>query len=175
MPAPLPAAQKLPKLEWPAIGAARVSTVASRRWKLLVVYRGAHCGMCKRYLIELNGLRASFDEESVGVAAVSADTRAKAQRWVDELALAFPLAYGLGEADMHALGLYVSKPAPRDGVRHVFAEPAVFLLDPRGRLHMACVGNAPYARPPLGAVLDGVKEIRKQRLAPHGTIWPVVE
>lgn len=123
--------------------------------------------MCKRYLIELNGLRESLEETGVAVFAVSADAKAAATNWVKELSLNFPLAYGLTPAQMEKLGLYVS-PADEE-VDHAFAEPAVFALRDKGRLHFACVGNAPYGRPPLHDVLEGLKKAIEEGLPPRGT------
>lgn len=169
-PRPLEAGQLIPKLEWKTAQGGRLGTRAPG-WCVLVVYRGKHCGMCKRYLIELNGLQPAFEQAGVAVAAVSADAKPRAAGWLRELALRFPLGYGLTESQMKALGLYVS-PADED-VDHPFAEPAVFTLRERGLIHFACVGNAPYGRPSLHDVLEGTKKAIEEELDPHGTRWPV--
>lgn len=168
-PRPLPAGAAMPKLAWKTAQGSRIETHAAG-WRVLVVYRGRHCDMCKRYLIELNGMQPGFDDAGAKVMAVSADTKAAAGAWLRELAPRFPLGYGLTEAQMRRLGLYVSP--PDDDVDHAFAEPAVFVLRDRGTIHFACVGNAPYGRPPLHDVLEGVKKAIEEGLEPHGTQWP---
>lgn len=172
---PLVAGDSLPSAKWKTIQGETFSTRshAADRWRLLVVYRGKHCGMCKRYLIELNGLLESFQDAGTDVFAVSADSESAAQAWVKELGLRFPLGFGLTTDQMRDLGLYVSP--VDDDVDHEFAEPAVFVVREDGRLHFACVGNAPYGRPPLSDVLDGLEKARKDGLEPHGTAWPTPE
>lgn len=171
-PRPLVAGDGIPDAEWKAAQGGTLSTrsAATDRWRLMVVYRGRHCGMCKRYLVELNGLLESFQDAGTDVFAVSADDQHAAQGWVQELGLRFPLGFGLTVDQMREFGLYVS---PADGdVDHEFAEPAVFVIRENSRLHFACVGNAPYGRPPLSDVLDGIKKAHEDALEPHGTAWP---
>jgi peroxiredoxin len=168
-PRPLAAAEPFPLLRWSSVEGDKIGT-GGEGWRLLVFYRGRHCDMCRRYLIELNGLRESFAALGVAVAAVSADDREAAAAWHRSLGLQFPLGYGLTPAQMQSLGLYVSPPG--DDVDHPFCEPAVFVLREENRLHFACVGNAPYGRPPLHDVLDGVRKAIEDDLPPHGTQWP---
>lgn len=165
-PRPLRAGRVVPKIQWRTAQGSHASTRAEG-WCLFVVYRGEHCPVCKRYLIGLNGLRESFEEAGISVFAVSADSKPAAANWLTEMGLNFPLAYGLTPAQMEKLGLYVS-PAD-DEVDHAFAEPAVFALRDSGKLHFACVGNAPYGRPPLHDVLEGLKRAIEEGLPPHGT------
>jgi len=32
------------------------------QWQLLVIYRGLHCPICKKYLSQINGMKADFDK-----------------------------------------------------------------------------------------------------------------
>jgi peroxiredoxin len=168
-PRPLAAGARFPALSWSGVEGETIRT-DGEGWRVLVVYRGKHCDMCRRYLIELNGLCESFAKLGVAVAAVSADERDAAAEWQRSLGLQFPLGHGLTPAQMQALGLYVSP--PDDDVAHAFAEPAVFVLRDDSRLHFACVANAPYGRPPLHDVLEGVRKAIEDDLPPHGTQWP---
>lgn len=168
-PRPLAAGGPIPKLSWKAARGRAIDTRAGG-WRLLVVYRGKHCGMCRQYLIELNGMREDFAKLGIAVMALSADDARSARAWVRELGLQYPLGHGLTPAQMKKLGLYVS-PAD-DEVDHAFAEPAVFALRDEGIIHFACVGNAPYGRPPLHAVFEGLKTAIEDELQPHGTSWP---
>jgi AhpC/TSA family. len=40
-------------------------------WQIIVVYRGLHCPICKRYLKQLEGLQEQFHAAGVDVVAVS--------------------------------------------------------------------------------------------------------
>lgn len=162
---PLVAGATVPETAWRSVQGHEVTT-HGEGWHVLIVYRGKHCPMCKQYLIELNGLQAAFEKAGASVMAVSADTKAAASDLFEELGLRFPLGYGLSISHMQGFGLYVSPSEPEPG--HPFSEPALFVLRDGGQLHFACVSNAPYGRPPLKDVLDGVKEAIENDLPPHG-------
>ncbi|MEP0456909.1 MAG: redoxin domain-containing protein, partial [Roseibium sp.] len=82
---------------------------AKDRWTMLFVYRGKHCPRCKRYLNKLNAALPAWSEV-MDVLVVSADTKEKARADMDEFGWDFELCYGMSEAQMRALGLYVSEP-----------------------------------------------------------------
>ena len=43
-------------------------------WQLIVVYRGAHCPICTRYLSEIGAITPELDALNIEVVAVSADS-----------------------------------------------------------------------------------------------------
>jgi peroxiredoxin len=165
---PFRAGERFPDLSWPKVGGGTLSLANDPGWRLLVVYRGKHCGLCREYLAELNGMLDHFHERSISVAAVSADTRDKAEAEVRNGRLRFPVAYDLSTDDMHRLGLYVSPPQPGETGRP-FAEPALFVVNPDGRTQVIAVTNAPFSRPDLQTVLDGLRAAQDEHAPIHGT------
>ena len=130
--------------------------VPSGKWQLIVVYRGKHCGRCKKYLNSLHTMQSAWYDAGFDVIAVSADSREKAQMDVAEFGWTFPLACELAESEMKKLGLYISDPLSPDEADGRFAEPAVFVLRPDGAVQIAALSNGPAARPELAELLDGM-------------------
>lgn len=162
------AGEPFPGLSWPKVGGGTLSLAHDSGWRLLVVYRGKHCGLCREYLAELNGMLGDFRERGISVAAVSADTREKAEAEVRDGRLGFPVAYDLGTNDMRQLGLYISPPQPGE-TSLPFAEPALFVVNPDGRTQVIAVTNAPFSRPDLKTVLQGLRAAQDERAPIHGT------
>lgn len=126
------------------------------RWSMLFVYRGRHCPRCKKFLNKLNAVLSDWTAV-MDVAVVSADPLDKAQADKEEFGWDFDLAYGLSEAQMRALGLYVSDPLSEAETDKRFAEPGAFGLRPDGSLMLVDISNGPAARPDLEELLDGMK------------------
>jgi len=122
---------------------------------MLFVYRGKHCPRCKRYLNKLNAVLPAWTEV-MDVLVVSADTKEKAQADMDEFGWDFDLCYGMSEAQMRALGLYVSEPLSEAETTENFAEPGAFAIRPDGTLMLVDISNGPAARPDLEELLDGM-------------------
>ena len=70
------------------------------------------------------------------------------------------IGYGLGIEEMRKLGLYVSEPRPNE-VDYIFPEPGLFLINPKGRLHIIEISNAPFIRPDINLILRGINHIQK--------------
>ena len=162
------AGDPFPDLSWPKVGGGRLSLANDPGWRLLLVYRGKHCGLCRDYLAELNSILDQFNQRGIGVAAVSADIRDKAEAEVRDGRLQFPVAYDLSTKDMHRLGLYISPPEPGETNRP-FAEPALFIVNPDGRTQVIAVTNAPFSRPDLKTVLEGLRAAQDEHAPIHGT------
>lgn len=126
------------------------------RWTMVFVYRGRHCPRCKRFLNKLNAVLPSW-EDVLDVVVVSADTQEKARADKDEFGWDFELCFGLTEAQMRSLGLYVSDPLSEAETDSRFAEPGAFGLRPDGTLMLVDISNGPAARPDLEELLDGMK------------------
>ena len=138
-------------------------------WRLLADYRGKHCPICKRYLKTLDGLLDDFRAAGVAVAAVSADPREKAEADVAEQAWRFPVGYGLTIEQMRSLGLYISDPRSSQETDRPFSEPGLFLVNPASNAQIIDVSNAPFARPDLQMILNGVKTIIEKSYPVRGT------
>ena len=147
----------VPEMTFAKVGGGNVTVGGLRdRWSLLVVYRGKHCPRCKKYLNKFNAMLAEWDA-IMDVVVVSADTEDKANADVAEFGWSFDLGYGLTEAQMHALGLYVSDPLSEAETTTRFAEPGTFAIRPNGELMLVDISNGPAARPDLEELLDGMR------------------
>ncbi|MBM1815418.1 peroxiredoxin-like family protein [Pseudosulfitobacter pseudonitzschiae] len=138
-------------------------------WQLVVVYRGLHCPICKRYLSQLQEMASAFYDQKVEVIVVSADPLEKAQKMVEEQALELPVAYDLSPEQMAQLGLYISDPRSPQETDRPFAEPGTFLVNGDGNLQIVDVSNAPFARPDLDALLRGITFVREKDYPVRGT------
>ena len=165
----LRAGDPFPPMAWPLAGGGELAPARRAGWRVLVVYRGRHCGLCRKYLAQLNALHARFSRAQVDLFALSADPRERAEAQVAESRLAFPVGYGLALEQMRELGLYVS-PGEHGEVQWPFAEPALFVLNPEGRTQVASVSNAPFARPEPAILLEGIEAARKDHAPVHGTL-----
>lgn len=153
------AGSPFPALEWEQTDGGTLSPAGMTGWRLLVVYRGAHCPLCRKYLKTLEGLQSDFAEAGVRVAALSSDPKERAVKEASEEGWTFPVGYDLTPEQMRTLGLYVSSPrSPEETDRH-FAEPGVFVINPQGATQIVDVSNAPFARPDLEGLLNGLRFI----------------
>jgi peroxiredoxin len=139
------------------------------KWQAVVVYRGLHCPLCKRYLTTLNSLVEGFHAINAEVIAVSADPKEKAETEKKELDLGFEVAYDLSRDQMRALGLYISDPRSPQETDRPFAEPGLFLVNPAGQAQVIEISNAPFARPDLNGILNGLKMTQERGFGPRGT------
>lgn len=130
------------------------------RWQAIFVYRGVHCPMCTRYLNELNQHLEGFGQANVDVVAVSADSHEQYLRHQANLDVNFPIYHGLSEKTMEALGLYISEPRSERETDHLFAEPALFVVNEEGLLHVVDLSNNPFVRPEPAVLVRGLKWIR---------------
>jgi len=129
-------------------------------WQAVFVYRGKHCPLCTKYLNELEGYKQAFADVGVDILAVSADSKLQLAAHLDKLTISFPIAYGLTETQMKALGLYISLPRSEQETDHNFAEPGLFVVNEHGDLHVVDISNNPFVRPELGALSRGLNWIR---------------
>jgi peroxiredoxin len=129
---------------------------ANGSWQLIIVYRGKHCGRCKKYLNILESMKSEWEAAGFSITVFSADTLEKVQADIKEFGWTFPIGYGFSETDMKNLGVYVSDPLTPDETDRRFAEPAVFCLRPDATVQIAAISNGPSARPDLAELLDGM-------------------
>ncbi len=139
------------------------------QWQLLVIYRGLHCPICKKYLSQLNDMKADFDKMNVQIVAVSTDPEDKAKKFAAELGLDFEVAYGLSIDQARDLGLYISTPMDSTETDQPFAEPGMFFIRPDGGLHFGEVASAPFCRPDLEMIKMGVGIIQEKDYPARGT------
>lgn len=158
MPANKPAAGgSLPNMSFSKLGGGSMDVGGARDgWSLFIVYRGKHCGRCKKYLNGLEAMKSGWQDAGFEIAVVSADPEAKAAADQAEYGWSFDIGYDLSEAQMRELGLYVSDPLSPDETDRRFAEPGIFCVRPDGTIQIAAISNGPAARPDLAELLDGM-------------------
>lgn len=155
----LAAGAAFPAITVPRLGGGEIVPAVMPGWRLVVVYRGKHCPLCKPYLRTLDGLIEEFAAADVQVTAISADPAGKAATDVAEFGWRFPIGHDLSVAQMHELGLYVSNPRSPQETDRPFAEPGLFLINPDGMVQIVDIFNAPFARPDLAGIARGAKRI----------------
>lgn len=155
--------QPVPPLAVPTLsqGAYELATDAPDNFNLVVFYRGLHCPICLKYLLELGRLLPDFEKRGVKVIALSSDTRERAQAMADKLnAPSLRIGYGLPLATARDWGLYIStsRGTTSIGIEEpaLFAEPAVYLVRPDGTLYYGAVQTMPFARPHFDELLAAI-------------------
>ncbi len=138
-------------------------------WQMVVVYRGLHCPICKSFLKQVQELETRYRELGVELVAISGDPEDKAKSFVEETGIELPVGYGLSIEDMHRLGLYVSDPRSPQETDRPFAEPGHFVINHEGNLQIVEVANAPFVRPDLQRLADGIEFVREKDYPVRGT------
>lgn len=122
------------------------------KFSLVVAYRGLHCPICTKYLMELGRLLPEFEKRGVNVIAVSGDGQERAQQMADKVnAPGLRFGYGMTLANARQWGLYISTSRGKTSIGieepALFAEPGVFIVRPDGTLYYGAVQTMPFARP----------------------------
>lgn len=136
---------------------------------MVIVYRGKHCPLCAKYFRQLEDLLPRYRDMGVEVVAVSADQEGKARAFVEDTGTSVPVGYDLSVAQMNALGLYVSDPRSPQETDRPFAEPGLFVLRADGALQIVDISNAPFSRPDLEALANGIAFVREKDYPVRGT------
>lgn len=128
---------------------------------LLVFYRGLHCPICAKYLIDLERLAPEFAARGVQVLAVSSDDAERAQQMADKVsASALKFGYGLSLKSARQWGLYISAGRGKTSIGidepALFSEPGVFIVRPDGTLYYGAVQTMPFARPQFQDLLGAI-------------------
>jgi peroxiredoxin len=131
------------------------------KFDLVVFYRGLHCPICAKYLMELERLVPEFASRGVQVVAVSGDTEERCRQMAEKVgAKALAFAYGLTLKSARQWGLYISTSRGKTSIGieepALFSEPAVYLVRPDGTLYYGAVQTMPFARPPFQDLLGGI-------------------
>lgn len=128
-------------------------------YTILVFYRGFHCRICFRYIRRWAAFKSAFNKLGIEVAAVSSDSKEKAQQTQNEwFTQDLPLAYGLPVTEGQRIGLHISKGTGIDDPSE-FTEPALFVLNKQGDVVISSIQNSAYARPDVEQLLEDLKGI----------------
>lgn len=163
--------QPTPPLSLPLVGGGRfdLSQETPENFTMIVVYRGHHCPVCKKYLTQLAGLREQYEAAGFGVVAVSMNGQTLAEQTHGEWELgSLRVAYGLTVDMARDWGLWVSK-AFKPGEQDIFAEPGLFWVRPDGRLYLVDIANMPWSRPDLAYLLSRVPYALENNYPARGT------
>ena len=155
--------QPVPALNVPTLahGDFKLAEDAAPNFTLVVFYRGLHCPICLKYLLELGRLQPEFEKRGVKVIALSSDGRDRAQAMADKLkAPELRMGYDLGLANAREWGLYVStsRGVTSIGIEEpaLFSEPGVFIVRPDGTLYYGAMQTMPFARPHFDELLAAI-------------------
>ena len=152
--------QSVPALQVPTLahGDFSLADDASENFTLVVFYRGLHCPICLKYLLELGRLQPEFEKRGVKLIALSSDDAERAQAMADKLnAPDLRIGHSLPLTVAREWGLYISasRGTTSIGIEEpaLFAEPGVFIVRPDGALYYGAVQTMPFARPHFDELL----------------------
>ena len=131
------------------------------KFDMVVFYRGLHCPICAKYLLELERLAPEFAARGVQVVAVSSDDADRAQQMATKVgANALQFGYGLSLRSAREWGLYISESRGKTSIGidepALFSEPGVFIVRPDGTLYYGAVQTMPFARPSFQELLGAI-------------------
>lgn len=128
---------------------------------LIVFYRGLHCPICAKYLMELERLMPEFEKRGVRAIAVSSDGAERAQAMAAKIqAVNLRVGYGLSLAAARQWGLYISASRGTTSIGldepALFSEPGLFIVRPDGALYYGSTQTMPFARPSFQDLLSAI-------------------
>lgn len=164
--------KSVPDLDLPLTTDARfeLSKQSPENFTMLVFYRGKHCPICKKYLTELGSKLDKFTSKGISIFAISMDSPERAAVSDEEWETGdLPLAHSLSEEKAREWGLYISEKRPDSEEPERFSEPGLFVIKPDGTLHFAVVQSAPFTRPDLDDLLEGLNFTLEKDYPTRGT------
>jgi peroxiredoxin len=158
----------MPRLPVPALsvptlthGDYLLTSDTPQNFTLVVFYRGLHCPICLKYLLELARLHPEFEKRGVKVIAISSDSRDRAQPLADKLRSPdLRIGYGLPLTVAREWGLYISASRGQTSIGieepPLFSEPGVFIVRADGTLYYGAMQTMPFARPHFDELLAAI-------------------
>ena len=160
-----------PEFTLPMVGGSGIRIGGEHdRWQLVIVYRGRHCPLSKRYLGRLNDMIGAFAEHGIEILVVSADWHEQAEADVQEFGWRFAVGYDLTVEQMRSLGTFISEPQVLEQTDRPFSEPGLFAIRPDGTVHIIHISNSPFSLPDLDNLLAGLAFIRRRNYPLDGTM-----
>jgi len=155
--------QPVPALNIPLVGGDRfvLGAAPGDTFDLIVFYRGLHCPICAKYLMELERLMPEFEKRGVNVIAVSSDSAERAEAMAEKIkAVQLKVGYAISLQSARQWGLYISASRGQTSIGidepALFSEPAVFIVRPDGTLYYGSTQTMPFARPQFQDLLAAV-------------------
>ena len=171
-PTKLSSGSRLPEFTLPLVTGGEITLghpIKRGNWQVVFIYRGLHCPICKTYLKKLENLKGKFPDVGAEMVAVSGDPEHKAKEMVKETGAMFPVAYGLTITQMKELGLYISLPRSKEETDQPFPEPAMFAVNPEGKVQLIDMSNTPFNRSDPEELLDTLQWIQENDYPIRGT------
>lgn len=155
--------QATPALMVPTLqhGTFDLSADGAEHFTLIVFYRGLHCPICMKYLLELSRLVPEFEKRGVKVIALSSDTKERTAQMAEKInAPGLRMGYGLELNVARQWGLYIStsRGLTSIGIEEpaLFSEPAVYIVRPDTTLYYGAAQTMPFARPNFSDLLGAI-------------------
>lgn len=131
------------------------------KFDLIVFYRGLHCPICAKYLMELERLAPDFEKRGVRVLAVSSDPPDRGLAMTEKIkANALRVGHSLSLKSAREWGLYISTSRGTTSIGidepALFSEPGVFIVRPDGTLYYGSTQTMPFARPSFSDLLGAI-------------------
>lgn len=153
----------VPALNVPLLDGGRfvLGAQPGERFDLIVFYRGLHCPICAKYLMELERLTPEFQQRGVQVIALSSDGEDRARAMAEKVqARALRFGHSLSLPSARQWGLYISTSRGKTSIGieepALFSEPGVFLVRPDGTLYYGATQTMPFARPAFQDLLGAI-------------------
>ncbi|MFH1872484.1 MAG: peroxiredoxin-like family protein [Pseudomonadota bacterium] len=153
----------VPALNVPLTAGGRfvLGAAPGERFDLVVFYRGLHCPICTKYLMELERLAPEFAARGVQIVAVSSDDEARGRDMAEKVnAAVVRFGYGLSLKSARQWGLFISASRGKTSIGieepALFSEPGVFIVRPDGTLYYGAVQTMPFARPQFQDLLGAI-------------------
>ena len=156
--------QLVPALNIPLVAGGRyvLGAIPAPTFDLVVFYRGLHCPICAKYLVELERLMPEFEKRGVQVVAVSNDNAERAQAMAQKIkAEHLRVGYEVSLQTARQWGLYISTSRGQTSIGieepALFSEPGVFIVRPDGTLYYGSTQTMPFARPQFQDLLGAIE------------------
>lgn len=127
--------QPVPELDVPTTNGGQfvMGWQPADKFDMIVFYRGLHCPICAKYLLELERLAPEFQKRGVNMTAISSDNEDRSKKMAEKVGAALvKFGYSLPLQIARQWGLYVSagRGATSIGIEEpsLFSEPGVFLV-----------------------------------------------
>ncbi len=135
-----------------------LASETSARGTVICFYRGLHCPLCAKYLVEFEKLAPEFASRGVATIAISTDDAGRARGMADKIdARNLRFGYGLPLAKAKEWGLYLSAGRGKTSIGidepALFAEPGLFLINADRTLYYGSVQTMPFVRPQFSELL----------------------
>lgn len=174
---PLVPRQPVPDLTVPVVdgGTWSIREAKGDPFTMVVVYRGLHCPICKKYLNDLQSKLPEFEKRGVEVLVVSSDDGERAKKAKAEWGLSeLTIGYGMDLETARRWGLYVSTSngVTSAGVEEpaMFAEPGIFMVRPDRTLYFASTQTMPFARPRFEDILPALDFVIAKNYPARGEV-----